>query len=73
MSIPSVPLLIQWLEDAGYHNVRCVDVTVTSIDEQRSTDWMQFQSVADYLDPNDHSKTIEGHTAPMRAILIANI
>lgn len=71
-AIPSVPLLIQWLEEAGYHNVRCVDVTVTSTDEQRSTDWMQFQSLADYLDPDDHSKTIEGHPAPMRAILIAN-
>lgn len=65
-----MPLLIQWLEEAGYHNVRCVDVTVT--DEQRQTEWIQFQSLSDYLDPDDHSKTTEGHPAPTRAIFIAN-
>ena len=70
-SIPSVKTLEQWLKQSGYHKVRCIDVTVTSVDEQRVTNWMQFQSLSDYLDPNDHSKTIEGYPAPMRATLIA--
>jgi len=70
-SIPSVKTLENWLKQAGYNNVRCIDVTVTSIEEQRSTEWMQFNSLIDFLDPNDHSKTIEGYPAPMRATLLA--
>jgi tRNA (mo5U34)-methyltransferase len=70
-SIPSVKTLEKWLDEAGFNKVRCIDVTVTSIEEQRVTDWMQFQSLVDYLDPEDHSKTIEGYPAPTRAILIA--
>lgn len=70
-SLPSVKTLEGWLKQAGYHKVRCIDVNVTSTEEQRATDWMQFQSLADYLDPNDHSKTIEGYPAPVRAIVLA--
>ncbi len=71
-AIPSVPKLQAWLEEAGFKNSRCVDVTATSIEEQRTTDWMQFQSLKDYLDPDDQTKTIEGYPAPMRAVIIAN-
>jgi len=70
-SIPSVKMLESWLRQAGYNKVRCIDVTVTSIEEQRSTEWMQFQSLVDFLDPDDHSKTVEGYPAPMRAIVLA--
>ncbi|WP_272994295.1 DUF1698 domain-containing protein, partial [Spongiibacter tropicus] len=38
---------------------------------QRSTDWMQFHSLADFLHPDDPSLTIEGYPAPKRAVLIA--
>jgi tRNA (mo5U34)-methyltransferase len=48
-----------------------VDISTTSIEEQRSTDWMTFESLEDFLDPNDHSKTIEGHPAPTRAVFLA--
>ena len=53
-------------------NVRCVDVAVTSLEEQRKTDWLENESLIDFLDPNDHSKTIEGHPAPKRAVILAN-
>ena len=69
--LPSVAALECWLRRAGFADVRCVDVSVTSIEEQRSTDWMRYQSLPDFLDPQDHSKTIEGLPAPMRAVLIA--
>lgn len=71
-AIPSVPTLLGWLEQSGWRDVRCVDVTVTTIDEQRRTDWMRFQSLIDYLDPDDPSKTVEGYPAPMRAIVLAH-
>lgn len=69
--LPSTAMLELWLKRLGFKNVRTVDVDTTSLDEQRSTDWMTFQSLADFLDPNDRSKTIEGYPAPKRAILIA--
>ncbi len=69
--IPSVPELIAWMERVGWKDVRCVDESLTSVEEQRSTDWMQFESLSDYLDPQDSNKTIEGYPAPLRATLIA--
>ena len=70
-SIPSVPTLEKWMADCGLKNIRTVDVSVTSAEEQRATDWMTFESLPDFLDPNDSSKTIEGHPAPKRAVVIA--
>jgi tRNA (mo5U34)-methyltransferase len=52
-------------------DVRIADVSVTSIEEQRRTEWMITESLEQFLDPADHSKTIEGYPAPMRAVLIA--
>jgi tRNA (mo5U34)-methyltransferase len=51
--------------------VRIADVCVTTTEEQRRTEWMITESLADFLDPNDHSKTVEGYPAPLRAVLIA--
>ncbi|QJD28604.1 tRNA 5-methoxyuridine(34)/uridine 5-oxyacetic acid(34) synthase CmoB [Methylococcus geothermalis] len=69
--IPSPPTLLSWLARAGYRDVRLVDVSPTTIQEQRSTGWMQFQSLPDFLDPEDSSRTVEGHPAPRRAIFLA--
>lgn len=70
--LPSVPELMLWMRRCGYKNVRCVDLDQTSTEEQRSTEWMTWNSLADFLDPNDASKTIEGYPAPLRATIIAN-
>ena len=69
--LPSVAALIGWLEKVGFTDVRCVDVAVTSTEEQRKTEWMTYHSLADFLDPNDATKTVEGYPAPMRATIIA--
>lgn len=69
--LPSVPALELWLRRAGFTDVRCVDVSTTSVEEQRSTDWMRFQSLPEFLDPADHSRTVEGLPAPRRAVLLA--
>lgn len=70
--LPSVDALILWLEKLGFDNVRCVDVCDTTTDEQRKTPWMDYESLADFLDPNDSSKTVEGLPAPKRAVILAN-
>lgn len=69
--LPSVPALERWLRRAGYVDVRCVDVSVTGVDEQRATDWMRYQSLPDFLDPADPRRTVEGLPAPTRAVLLA--
>jgi len=72
-SIPSVPTLESWLHESGLKNIRTVDVTTTSVEEQHSTDWMTFESLPDFLDPNDPAKTIEGYLSPIRAVVVATV
>lgn len=69
--IPSAPALKQWLEKCGFVDVKIVDMNITSTEEQRRTEWMTTESLADFLDPADASKTVEGYPAPLRAVLIA--
>ncbi len=69
--LPSAVALASWLRKCGFKDVKIVDVANTSTDEQRATPWMNFHSLTDFLDPNDATKTLEGHPGPKRAILIA--
>ncbi|ABO23948.1 tRNA 5-methoxyuridine(34)/uridine 5-oxyacetic acid(34) synthase CmoB [Shewanella loihica] len=69
--LPSAKALEAWLKKADFVDVRCVDIDVTSLAEQRSTEWMPNESLVDYLDPNDVSLTVEGYPAPKRATFIA--
>lgn len=70
--VPSCATLLNWLQRCGFQNARVVDVSVTTVEEQRTTQWMRFQSLADCLDPLDPSRTVEGLPAPKRAVLLAN-
>ena len=70
-SIMTVDAILAILNEAGFKDARCVDQSVTSLEEQRSTQWMQFHSLKEFLDPNDISKTIEGYPAPKRGVFIA--
>jgi tRNA (mo5U34)-methyltransferase len=70
--LPSCETLISWLKRCGFKNIRLVDVTTTSIEEQRSTEWMQFNSLKDFLSAENPQLTCEGLPAPKRAIIIAN-
>lgn len=70
-TVPSLTDLTGWLEAAGLVDARVVDVTPTTTGEQRSTDWMRFQSLADALDAERPELTVEGHPAPVRAVVLA--
>ena len=70
--LPSVDTLTLWLQRCGYKDIACVDINRTSIEEQRRTAWMHDESLANYLDPQNPLKTIEGHPAPLRAIFTAS-
>ena len=69
--LPSCDTLLRWLDRTGFRNARVVDVTVTTTDEQRTTDWMRFNSLQDFLDPEDPTRTVEGYPGPLRATVIA--
>ena len=70
--IPSPKTLIAWLSRVGFVDARVVDIAPTTVEEQRSTDWMHFESFSDFLDPNDRCKTIEGYPGPTRVVIVAN-
>ena len=70
--LPSCDAMCNWLERCGFKNIRVVNTDITALDEQRKTEWIDTESLQDFLDPNDASKTIEGYPAPKRAIFIAN-
>ncbi len=71
--LPSTDALTHWMQRCGLNNVKLVDCTKTSIEEQRATQWMHFHSLENYLDPNDNRLTIEGYPAPMRATIVATV
>jgi tRNA (mo5U34)-methyltransferase len=68
--LPTLPQLIAWLAEAGLVDTRVVDVSATAVEEQRSTEWMPWESLAEALDPEDPAQTIEGWPAPRRAIVL---
>ncbi len=69
--LPSCDTLVGWMRRCGFKNCRVVNVNVTSIKEQRTTEWMQFHSLKDFLDPDSPKMTCEGLPAPKRAIVLA--
>jgi len=71
--IPSCPTLFSWLKRCGFSDIRLIDVSVTLVEEQRSTDWMTFKSLKDFLASHNHNFTIEGYPAPKRAVVIATL
>lgn len=70
--IPSAKAMCNWLERAGFANVRCVDSCTTTNEEQRSTEWMTWPSLPYSLDAADPNLTIEGYPAPVRAVFVAS-
>ena len=68
--LPTVSVLRGWLEDAGFTDLVIADISTTTCEEQRSTEWMPFESLSAALDAGDPSLTIEGLPAPTRAVII---
>jgi len=71
--LPSCSTLLSWLRKVGFIDAEVVDVATTTTQEQRTTDWMRFHSLANFLDPDDPTKSIEGHPAPRRAVVSARV
>ena len=70
-AVPGLEVLVDWVRQAGFSEIQVAHVGRTTIDEQRTTGWMTFESLDKALDPKNPSLTVEGHPAPRRAVVIA--
>ncbi len=69
--IPTISALTNWLSRAGFENIEVIATTTTTSEEQRKTSWSFDQSLEDFLDKDDASKTVEGYPAPKRVYMKA--
>lgn len=69
--LPTQSCLTHWLERAGFADIRCFFAEPLSTDEQRRTEWADIESLREFLDPDDPTKTIEGYPAPWRYYIAA--
>ena len=69
--LPTLSELTTWMSRTGYKDVEIIDKSMTTTDEQRSTEWMSFESLREALDPNDSTRTVEGWPAPHRVVITA--
>ena len=64
--VPTVPALKNWCLRAGFSSFEVLETSTTDASEQRKTSWIEGQSLEDFLDNEDTTKTIEGYPAPKR-------
>jgi tRNA (mo5U34)-methyltransferase len=69
--VPTVNALKNWCFRAGFETVEVLEIMKTEPTEQRKTEWIETQSLEDFLDPDDHTKTVEGYPAPKRVYIKA--
>ncbi len=69
--VPTVNALKNWCLRAGFESVEVLEIMKTDLTEQRKTEWIDTQSLEDFLDPNDPEKTVEGYPAPRRVYIKA--
>ncbi|WP_419168234.1 tRNA 5-methoxyuridine(34)/uridine 5-oxyacetic acid(34) synthase CmoB [Halobacteriovorax sp.] len=66
--LPTLACLKNWINRTGFIDIEVLSVSTTNFEEQRKTPWCPppHQSLEDFLDDNDKSKTVEGYPAPVR-------
>jgi tRNA (mo5U34)-methyltransferase len=69
--VPTVKALKNWCLRAGFKNVEVLEIRKTDLKEQRKTEWIDTQSLEDFLDPADPDRTVEGYPAPKRVYIKA--
>jgi len=69
--IPTVNALKNWCYRAGFEDIEVLEIAKTESNEQRWTEWINSQSLEDFLDEHDETKTVEGYPAPKRVYIKA--
>jgi tRNA (mo5U34)-methyltransferase len=69
--IPTGTCLAHWLARTGYRDIQLFNSHPMSPEEQRRTEWMNFESYEDFIDKESSELTIERYPAPWRVFLKA--
>jgi tRNA (mo5U34)-methyltransferase len=69
--LPTRSCLVHWLQRSGFGSIDVFDDILLTSTEQRRSSHAPIDSLADFLDPNDPSRTVEGYPAPRRFYLKA--
>lgn len=64
--VPTQSCLIHWLQRAGFREVDLFYAKRLTSEEQRRTVWAPYESLEDFLHPDNPSLTVEGYPAPWR-------
>ncbi len=64
--VPTATCLGNWMDKAGFRNINVFCSHPMSSEEQRQTEWMVFESFADFIRPDNPELTVEGYPAPLR-------
>jgi tRNA (mo5U34)-methyltransferase len=67
--VPTISALKNWCLRAGFSDFEVLETSKTDATEQRKTEWIEGQSLEDFLDPEDETKTVEGYPAPQRVYI----
>ena len=68
---PTRSTLRNWVTAQGFKNYTELDVSTTTSDEQRSTEWSSPYSLIDQLDKENTNLTKEGYPRPLRLLIEA--
>jgi len=69
--IPTINALKNWCNRAGFEEIEVLEISKTKLHEQRKTEWIDTESLDDFLDNSDDTKTVEGYPAPKRVYIKA--
>lgn len=64
--VPTASCLENWMQKAGFQEIKVFFSHPMTNREQRRTEWMVFESYSDFIDPIHPDKTVEGYPAPYR-------
>ena len=64
--VPTIKALKNWCKRAGFSGFEVLECSKTDSSEQRKTSWIDGESLENFLDENDKTKTVEGYDAPAR-------
>ncbi len=71
--IPTIKALENWARRAKFSNFEVLEIKKTDLTEQRKTQWIQGESLENFLNPNNENLTIEGYPAPKRVYVKLSI
>ena len=71
--VPTINALKNWCFRAGFKEVEVLEIKQTNLDEQRKTDWIDGESLGDFLDEDNPNLTVEGYPAPKRVYIKARV